>query len=255
MSQRGSLCRETMSLIIASLMAWSVLLFGGDAYNNLPREFKLTSNVAADVIYKDAVICENTRTCVVEDLPVWGGAVRVEAERYRPQSLYLASKRLAITNTDVRYVYLRRNRKNIPKAKTGFPPACKETKETRKMIGDRSPELCYEKEPYVPYSVVESGHCMMRYDVDIAGKPVNVRSKGCMALEFAEPAKVYVKACKYKPAITDGRAIYRRYFKDRVEFAVTSDNGWKVPEPRHFSGKHRESRYVAVDPEFQSQGY
>ena len=84
--------------------------------------------------------------------------------------------------------------------------------------------------PQMPPSAERSGHCQMRYNVDLKGQPFDVVATYCTEPIFEGPSVQSVRGWRYPPKIQDGRPVGRTGVESKISFRLTDERGNIIPE-------------------------
>lgn len=85
----------------------------------------------------------------------------------------------------------------------------------------------------VPRKALEaglSGHCLMRFNVDVRGTPFNVEAYHCSNKIFERNSIEAAKKFKYLAKVKDGVPIDRIGVETRITYKVTDERGRVLPE-------------------------
>lgn len=89
-------------------------------------------------------------------------------------------------------------------------------------VSDRDAQPIVRIPPIMPETATLSGHCDVRFNVTIDGKPIDVKTTNCTDYIFELAAIESVQKWKYNPKIRDGRAMTRIGVETRVKFLVAN---------------------------------
>ena len=89
---------------------------------------------------------------------------------------------------------------------------------------------CFRYPPRMPRSAERSGHCMVRFDVDTRGQPVNVDAFRCSDPLFKTPSETAISWWHYTPRTERGQALVQERIVSRMSFRLNDANGDPIPE-------------------------
>ncbi|WP_169331784.1 energy transducer TonB [Robiginitomaculum antarcticum] len=88
---------------------------------------------------------------------------------------------------------------------------------------------CYRIAPTMPAIAHQSGFCEMRFDIGIAGRPMNIKPDVCSEVYFAGHAMHAVHNWRYYPEFENGQAVIRKNVEVKVSFRLADELGNMLP--------------------------
>lgn len=101
------------------------------------------------------------------------------------------------------------------------------------LAKDRETEPCYRLPPLMPSEALESGHCIVSFDVSEYGETLNVLIEECTDSIFCEASMDSVSRWIYHPSIQSGKAVKRFAVESKITFRLASSAGELIPEPEN----------------------
>ena len=86
--------------------------------------------------------------------------------------------------------------------------------------------------PIMPRRAKRSGHVQVTFDIDKAGKPMNIKSIYATEPVFVEPSVKSVAKWRYSPMDDDADPETRKGISSKVTFRLTNTRGQLIPEKR-----------------------
>ena len=83
----------------------------------------------------------------------------------------------------------------------------------------------------MPELAIQSGYCLIQFDIDVQGHTFNVEAGKCSDDMFAESAANAVRQWTYKPKLENGIAVVRPDIETKVAFKVNTEEGELIEEP------------------------
>ena len=109
-------------------------------------------------------------------------------------------------------------------------PKINRSREFKIQVSDRDAQPLVRIPPVMPANAEKSGHCKLRFDVDIDGNPENIVTTFCTQRLFENASIESVAKWKYNPKYVKGRAIGRSGVETKVKFWFLDEKGNIVPE-------------------------
>jgi len=97
-------------------------------------------------------------------------------------------------------------------------------------IEDKNAQPIVRIPPSIPRRATKSGHCLMRFDVNNKGKPLNIVATSCTDRVFEHEAIKSVQKWEFKPRYVNRVSVARKGVETKVTFKLTDKNGNIIPE-------------------------
>lgn len=97
-------------------------------------------------------------------------------------------------------------------------------------IRDKDAQPLVRIPPTMPTKAKRSGHCLVTFDVDKSGQPVNIATTYCTEKKFKRPSVKSVQKWKFFPKKVGGRAAIRSSVETKVRFTLKDKCGVIIPE-------------------------
>ena len=97
-------------------------------------------------------------------------------------------------------------------------------------VNDADEQPMVRVPPIMPMRAERSGHCVLRFDVGIDGKPFNIEAVYCTESIFRRPSIRAAAKWNYNPKIRNGQPVIRRGLKTNIQFDLRDENGAIIPE-------------------------
>jgi len=75
-----------------------------------------------------------------------------------------------------------------------------------------------------------SGHCILKFDLNKAGTPINIRISSCTDNIFEKPSREAVTKWSYAPKTVDGKAVFRPNVETKIIYKLSTKKGTILPE-------------------------
>lgn len=106
---------------------------------------------------------------------------------------------------------------------------CREQFEARDRVdGDAKP--CLRIPPRPPILAQKSGHCMVYFDINAGGRPINIEVKDCTEPHFVPPSFAAVNGWFFHPKIERGVAVGMTGVQNKLTFQIFDKDGFLVDE-------------------------
>lgn len=199
------------------------------AFVLIPKKVTLRTEPAkASVHYNGNILCSET-PCELSLNRVVPKELIVEHPQYIPYVIYLAPLGDgwdAIFSAPIK-LDLIVNPDDVAKA-------LEKCRAERAQIADQDnvdAQACYRVPPYMPRLAMASGHCYVVFDIEVTGKPSNVRVTRCTDGIFRGASIKAVENWVYLPAQKNGALIVREGVETKMSFKLTDEFGRLIPEP------------------------
>lgn len=83
--------------------------------------------------------------------------------------------------------------------------------------------------PGVPGGATRSGYCIVDFDIDAEGKPVNINVVKCTEDVFRKKSRKNVSKARFYPKMENGVAVPRLKWRKKVNFALFDEQGRYLP--------------------------
>lgn len=104
---------------------------------------------------------------------------------------------------------------------------------------------CRAPKPF--HNMQRSGHCQFEFDLTKTGQIIKVRQTKCTHEELREPALNSLKACLFRPAMSDGIVVDRPYMRHQIDVNVHNERGERIPPHASFGERVINKPYFIYD--------